>query len=172
MTCGDYRVAPFVRKYLKRMQELWEMDILTTAGGSRVISFYDVNETDELFDRMKTKEEALWIDFTTYLAHNARVCVLADHNACGMWPKFDTEEEEDEAHIKSLMRSREIILEKYPSLKRVILLYVIIHPITHRPIKMKIIDTIGRIRTIVIKKVKKLSLKKPPQKQNNRKTTN
>jgi len=164
LTCGDYRVAPFVRKYLKRMQELWEMDILTTAGGSRVISFYEVNETDELYDRMKIKEQALWIDFTIYLTHNARVCVLADHNACGMWPKFATEEEEDKAHIASLMKSREIILKKYPSLKRVVLLYVIIHPITHIPIKMKIIDAIGRIRTIVIKKVKKLSLKNPPRK--------
>ncbi|MFZ2969546.1 MAG: hypothetical protein WA063_00195, partial [Minisyncoccia bacterium] len=51
VTCGDYRVAPFVRKYLKRMQELWEMDMLTSAGGSRVISFYGIKEADEVYER-------------------------------------------------------------------------------------------------------------------------
>ena len=145
------------------------MDILTTAGGSRVISFYDVSEIEELFDRMKIKEQALWIDFTTYLTHNASVCVLADHNACGMWPAFSTEEEEDEAHIKSLLASRKIILDKYPSLKRVMLLYLIIHPLTHRPIKVKLIDEDGNVKTIIIKKVKKLSINKPRTKQTKRK---
>lgn len=136
------------------------MDILTSAGGSRVISFYDIEEMDELYEPVKIKEQALWLDFTTYLSHNAKTCVLADHNACGMWPSFGSEDEEDQAHINSLIKSRKIILEKYPSLKRVILFYVIIHPLTHRPIKMKIIDNLGKIKTIVIKKVKKLSLKK------------
>ncbi|MFZ2970146.1 MAG: hypothetical protein WA063_03300, partial [Minisyncoccia bacterium] len=91
------------------------------------------------------------------------------HNACGMWPIFDSEEEEDKAHVESLLRSREIILEKYPSLKRVILLYVIIHPLTHIPIKVKIIDDRGKIKTIIIKKVKKLSLKKIARKPNKKK---
>jgi hypothetical protein len=151
------------------MYECWEMDILTTAGGSRVISFYDIKKTDELYERMETKEKALWIDFTTYLTHNARVCVLADHNACGMWPAFASEEEEDRAHIASLMSSREIILNKYPSLERVMLFYLIIHPLTHRPIKVKLIDEDGNIKTIIIKKVKKLSLNKPRTKQTKRK---
>lgn len=161
MTCGDYRVAAFIRKYLKRMYKCWEMDILTSAGGSRVISFYDIKETDELFDKMKIKEQALWIDFATYLTHNAQICVLADHNACGMWPPFASEEEEDEAHMMSLLRSRAIILEKYPSLKKVLLIYLIIHPLTHRPIKVKLIDDKGNIETIIIKKVKQLSISKP-----------
>lgn len=157
ITCGDYRVAFFVRKYLKRIHKLWEMDISAPAGGSRAITLYGLDESSLEYECFKIKQQALWIDVKTYLTHDADICVLADHSSCAMWPKFESEEEEDKAHIQNLIESRKIILEKFPTVKKVILFYIVIHPLKHTPIKMKEIDEDGNVKTIVIKRVRKLS---------------
>lgn len=156
-TCGDYRVARFLLKYLKRVHKLWEMDLLTTAGGSRVISFYGMKENEREYTLCKIKEQAFWIDFETYLGHNAQICVLADHSACGFWPSFKNDDEEDEAHIESLLRARDVIMNKYKQLKDVILIYIIVHKKTHKTIKIKIINSEGKVETIIIEEDKRLA---------------
>lgn len=158
-TCGDYRIARFLLKYLKRIHQLWEMDLLTTAGGSRTITFYDMKEGDLGYERLKIKELAFWIDFATYLGHCAKTCVIADHSACGFWPEFASDEEEDKAHIQSLLKARKIILEKYPQIKEVILVYIIVHKKTHEAIKIKTISSTGDIETIIVKREKRLARK-------------
>lgn len=156
-TCGDYRIARFLLKYLKRIHQLWEMDLLTTAGGSRTISFFDMKEGDPGYERLKIKELAFWIDFATYLGHCAKTCVIADHSTCGFWPKFSSDEEEDEAHIQSLLKARKIMLEKYPQIKEVLLVYIIVHKETHEAIKIKTISPDGKVKTIIVKKEERLA---------------
>jgi len=151
IACGDYRLASFVRKYLKRIYFYTEMDILTTAGGSKTIScsiwddFSIVNIIHIFIEYCKIlcKIWSLWIDFGAYYHHGAKVCVIANHNFCGFWKKFVNAEEEKAAHINSLIKAGNIIKEKYPGIEKIILLYVILNKDTHKAILVIEIDGIS-----------------------------
>lgn len=120
--CGDYRLLPFVRKYLKRMKKIEWTDVASTAGGSRTLSHYLVGE-DEL-EEFEIKRRALLYDLNKYKHHRAGICVIACHSRCGYWPKFENEEEEFEAHRISLVRARAFLQERLPEIKEFILLYI------------------------------------------------
>lgn len=146
--CGDYRLK-FVEKFLKKVYGCREMDSLTTAGGSRTISLKLVTE-DEM-EKFLIKRKALFIDLEAYLSHNAKRIVIAGHSSCGFWPEFNSEEEEDRAHIESIWEAGKILKEMYPD-REIILLYEIVNPRTHRALKMKEINLIsGEVTEILIK---------------------
>lgn len=157
VACGDFRLLAFVRKYLKRMHGLKEMDIASTAGGSRTLSFYGA-EAEEL-EIFKIKQTALFIDFEKYLHHGAKKCVIACHNLCAFWPKFANPEEEFKAHFKSLIQAGKIIKEKYPEIEEVILLYVILDEKTRRPKEVIEIELSGEFEKIVVKDEPRLAQK-------------
>lgn len=166
ITCGDYRVAAFVRKYIKRMHQWWEMDILTTAGGARTItmSVRDISMGNFLFSLAEYigflfKKIALWIDFAAYYSHDAEKVVIANHKFCAKCPKFESDEAEDGFHIKTLIRAREIVKKKYPKIREIILLYVIIDKETHEASKVIEISPTGEIKTIIISEEEKLAFK-------------
>ncbi|MDD3066148.1 MAG: hypothetical protein PHT24_07845 [Endomicrobiaceae bacterium] len=134
-------MAAFVRKYLKRLHVYTEMDILTTAGGSKTISYsiWDISIKNILsvfieYCKFLCKRQALWLDFWAYYHHGAKICVVANHNFCGFWKKFRNAEEEKTAHIKSLIKAGKIIKEKYPDIEKIILLYVILDKRTHKAV--------------------------------------
>lgn len=139
-TCGDSRVARFILDYLEKEYGLREVDLLTTAGGSRVVSLYEVKEEElEIF---KTKQQAFWVDLNVYLGHNAETFVWVDHGTCGFWPLFKSDGEEEIAHIQSLIKARDIILKNCPQIKRVILIYVIVRE--NKAVEVKIISPAGK----------------------------
>ena len=164
ITCGDYRVAAFVRKYIKRIHEKWEMDIATTAGGARTIaiSIGDISIRNLFLSTWEyllfsIKRWALWIDLEAYLGHNADTIVIANHKYCAKCPIFGSDEAEDGFHIRILLAARDIIKKKYPKIKEVILLYVIINKETHEASKVIEIKPSGEIKTIVIKEEERLA---------------
>ena len=96
---------------------------MTTAGGSRTVSFFEVEE--EILD-FKIKNSAFWIDFETYLSHNGDTVVIVDHSDCGFWPEYIDDNREKDDHIKSMQIMERTISKKYPKVKRIILLYVVL----------------------------------------------
>jgi hypothetical protein len=117
-----------VIRYIETEFGFIDLDVLTTAGGSKTISLCDVDcnvdEKESLFFELKNR--SLWIDFEKYLSHGAKTVVIVDHSNCGAWREFQGEIEEEKEHRKSLVKAGEIITSKCKQIGRVILLYAII----------------------------------------------
>jgi len=94
---------------------------LTTAGGSRTVSFFDIKEKRLNFE---VKNSAFWIDFEKYLSHHSNTVIVVDHSDCGFWPKYIDSSKEINDHAKSLKVAERIIKENYPEIEKIILLYV------------------------------------------------
>lgn len=120
--CGDYRLLPFVRKYLKRLKHITRTDVASTAGGSRTLSLYGLRRGEKRIFRIKRK--ALLIDLDKYKHHGAKTVVIACHSHCGFWPEFESEAEEFEAHCISLIQAGVVIKQELPEIEEVILLYI------------------------------------------------
>jgi len=163
IACGDYRAVAVVRKCLKRIYGFKEMDILTTAGGSKTITYSlkikkghivsDIVEYLKIF----CKRIALWLDFGAYFHHGAKVCVIADHNYCGFWPDYKGDDAREQAeHVRSLIEAGRIVKEKYPDIERIIMFYVVLDKETHRALKILEVDFSGNIKEIVLSEEEKM----------------
>jgi hypothetical protein len=165
ITCGDYRLAAFVRRYLKRLHVYTEMDILTTAGGSKTIS-YSVWDSFSMknilsvfieYCKILCKRQALWIDFGAYYHHGAKICVIANHSFCGFWKKFLNAEEEKAAHVDSLIKAGKLVKEKYPDIEKIILLYVVLDKKTHKAVTVVEVDYLsGEIKEVNVEEEERL----------------
>ncbi len=119
--CGDFRAILVGRKFLKRVHKIKEMDLATTASGSRTLSFWYV-EGDDLVSFM-AKKAGLIADLNKYIHHGATKCVIICHSQCGYWPEFWRVVEEDfatqeefEACCASLVKRGKRIRAEYPKL--------------------------------------------------------
>ncbi len=163
IACGDYRAVAVVRKCLKRIYGFKEMDILTTAGGSKTITYgfrirkgYFISDIIEYL-KIFCKRISLWLDFGAYFHHGAKVCVIADHNYCGFWPKYRGDDAREQAdHMRSLLEAGRIVREKYPEIERVLMFYVILDKVTDRAVKILEIDFSGNIKEIVLSEEEKM----------------
>lgn len=93
---------------------------MTTAGGSRTVSFFEIKEERLNFE---VKNSAFWIDFEKYLSHNSDTVIIVDHNNCGFWQEYSDSSKERIDHAKSLKIAETIIKENYPEIKTIVLLY-------------------------------------------------
>lgn len=140
ISCGDCRIIVEIIRYIEQKHNLSLVDILTTAGGSRTISFYKMNIKEFLI--FTIKKVALYIDFKKYMGHNAETVAIIDHSNCGFWPKFDDPAEEERAHIISLRKAAKKIKRKYgKQIKKIILFYAVIDEKTHDVVEIKKIST-------------------------------
>ena len=119
--CGDFRAILVGRKFLKRVRKIKEMDLATTASGSRTLSFWHV-EGDDLVSFM-AKKAGLIADLNKYIHHGATKCVIICHSQCGYWPEFwkvvegdFVSKEEFEACCAGLIRRGKRIRAEYPKL--------------------------------------------------------
>lgn len=116
------------------------MDILTTAGGSRTISFLFYKLSIGEFFVFVIKKLCFYIDFIKYMGHNAETVIIVDHNNCGFWPTFDSIAIEDEEHEKSLRKAGKEIKKRFgKQIKEIILLYVITNK-QHEVIKIRTVS--------------------------------
>lgn len=114
-------------------------DILTTAGGSRTVSFFEVENGKERLN-FEVKNSSFYIDFKAYLFHGSSRVVIVDHSDCGFWPKYSDSNKEKYDHAKSLKAAGTIIKENYPQIKEIILLYVVLNKSTNEIIETKEIN--------------------------------
>lgn len=168
--CGDYRNISFGKKFLKRMYDIRETDVHTTAGGARTIaiSIFDLKVL-ELFSLKRTivfikhyiecffKRISLRIDVIAYLGHGAKTLVFINHSSCAKCPKFKNKKEEQKYHFKWLLKARKKIMKMFPQIKKVILLYFIIDEQTHKVLEAKILESSGEYKSIVISEEQRLT---------------
>ena len=108
---------------------------MTTAGGSRTVSFFEVEKGKERLN-FEVKNSAFYIDFKAYLSHGSSRVVIVDHSDCGFWPKYDNNHGESNDHAKSLKAAETIIRENYPEIKKIILLYAALNKSTDEIIEI------------------------------------
>ena len=108
---------------------------MTTAGGSRTVSFFEVEKGKERLN-FEVKNSAFWIDFEKYLFHNSDTVIIVDHGDCGFWSEYSDSDEERYDHAKSLKVAETIIRENYPEIKKIILLYAALNKSTDEIIEI------------------------------------
>jgi hypothetical protein len=108
--------------YIRNEFGFCKPDILTTAGGSRTVSFFKAEKGKERLN-FEIKNSSFYIDFKAYLSHNSDTVIIVDHEDCGFWPKYSDGNEERYDHAKSLKVAETMIKENYSQIKKIILLY-------------------------------------------------
>lgn len=146
ISCGDFKAAPFVMRYLELKYGIRDMDIATSASGSRTLSFWGV-ENGEI-KQFRIKQEALFLDIDKYAGHRATRGIIVDHILCAYWPEFENEQDDIEAHCASLPQARRKLRERYPQLKEILLICVILDRKTEKPTSLIEIDEFGQWRKI------------------------
>lgn len=115
--CMDFRFKDATLEYLKREQDLVDLDIVVLAGASKNIADPKIQSD---------KEEVLrQLDLSSRLHHIDKI-VLVDHADCGAYGGVKTFggnfAEEKEVHVKNLKKAKEILAKIFPD-KKIILVY-------------------------------------------------
>lgn len=115
--CMDFRFKDATLEYLRREQDLVDLDIVVLAGSSKNIA--DPKTSDD-------KEEILrQLELSSRLHHIDKI-VLIDHTDCGAYGGTKAFGEslikEKEAHVKNLRKAKEILSKIFPD-KKIMLFY-------------------------------------------------
>lgn len=109
--CIDFRLAKSIKNYLEANNLLGDCDVLSVAGAIKsLISPNNPGDKDFILGQ---------IDISVSL-HQIKEVILVNHTDCGAYggsSKFTFKKEEREFHVKEMQAAKEIILEKYPTLK-------------------------------------------------------
>ena len=115
--CMDFRFKNAILEYLRREQDLVDVDIVVLAGASK-----NIVEPKIPADREVVLQQ---LELSCKLHHIGKI-VIIDHADCGAYggtKAFGNNlTKEKEAHKKNLRRAKEILNKKFPN-QKIILIY-------------------------------------------------